>query len=131
VLSPNRSVGRRELTNETCASAILPKGLCHSKLFFEHCDHVNIAVWSADMAVDSERFAVRRERIFAADVELFGITFQQKQTKTELFRDSITELQTDLIAWLERVRAVEEVLVNDLHRPIAKLVPVKIGDEIE
>jgi antitoxin (DNA-binding transcriptional repressor) of toxin-antitoxin stability system len=43
----------------------------------------------------------------------------------------ITELQTDLMAWLERVRAGEEVLVSDLHRPIAKLVPVKIGDEIE
>jgi antitoxin (DNA-binding transcriptional repressor) of toxin-antitoxin stability system len=44
---------------------------------------------------------------------------------------NVIELQTNLIAWLERVRAGEEVLVSDLHRPIAKLVPVKIGDEIE
>lgn len=44
---------------------------------------------------------------------------------------NVTELQTNLIAWLERVRAGEEVLVSDLRRPIAKLVPVEIGDEIE
>jgi hypothetical protein len=52
-------------------------GHCHSELFFEHCDPVNIAVWSADMAGDSERFAVRRERIFSADVVLFGFTFDR------------------------------------------------------
>jgi hypothetical protein len=59
------------------ANAILPKGHCHSELFFEHYDPINIAVWSADMAGFSERFAVRRERIFAADVELFGFPFDR------------------------------------------------------
>jgi prevent-host-death family protein len=44
---------------------------------------------------------------------------------------NVTELQTNLLAWLERVRAGEEVLVNDQRRPIAKLVPVEIADEIE
>ena len=57
------------------ANAILPKEHCHSELFFEHYDPVNIAVWSTEMAGFSERFAVRRERIFAADVELFGFPF--------------------------------------------------------
>jgi hypothetical protein len=59
------------------ANAILPKGHCHSELFFEHCDPVNIAVWSAETVGDSESFAVRRERIFAADVELFGFPFDR------------------------------------------------------
>ena len=59
------------------ANAILPKGHCHSELFFEHYDPVNIAVWSAEMAGFSERFAVCRERIFAADVELFGFPFDR------------------------------------------------------
>ncbi|HEU0175148.1 MAG TPA: type II toxin-antitoxin system prevent-host-death family antitoxin [Blastocatellia bacterium] len=44
---------------------------------------------------------------------------------------NVTELQTNLIAWLERVRAGEEVLVSDLNRPIARLLPVEIGDGIE
>jgi antitoxin (DNA-binding transcriptional repressor) of toxin-antitoxin stability system len=44
---------------------------------------------------------------------------------------NITELQTNLIAWLERVRAGEEVLVSDLHRPIARLLSVEISDEVE
>jgi len=44
---------------------------------------------------------------------------------------NVTELQTDLITWLERVRAGEEVLVSDLNRPIARLLPVEIGDDIE
>jgi antitoxin (DNA-binding transcriptional repressor) of toxin-antitoxin stability system len=44
---------------------------------------------------------------------------------------NVTELQTNLIAWLERVRAVEEVLVSDLDRPIARLLPVEISDEVE
>lgn len=48
---------------------------CHSELFFEHCDPVKIAVWSAATAGDSERFAVRRERIFAAEVAPFGFPF--------------------------------------------------------
>ena len=43
---------------------------------------------------------------------------------------NVTELQTNLIAWLERVRAGEEVLVSDLHRPIARLLPVEISDEV-
>jgi prevent-host-death family protein len=43
----------------------------------------------------------------------------------------VTELQTNLIAWLERVRAGEEVLVSDLNRPIARLLPVEISDEVE
>ncbi len=44
---------------------------------------------------------------------------------------NVTELQTNLIAWLERVRAGEEVLVSDLHRPIARLLPVEISDEVD
>jgi prevent-host-death family protein len=44
---------------------------------------------------------------------------------------NVTELQTNLIAWLERVRAGEEVLVSDLNRPIARLLPVEVGDGIE
>ena len=44
---------------------------------------------------------------------------------------NVTELQTNLIAWLERVRAGEEVLVSDLDRPIARLLPVEISDEVE
>jgi antitoxin (DNA-binding transcriptional repressor) of toxin-antitoxin stability system len=44
---------------------------------------------------------------------------------------NVTELQTNLIAWLERVKAGEEVLVSDLHRPIARLLPVEISDEVE
>jgi len=44
---------------------------------------------------------------------------------------NVNELQTNLIAWLERVRAGEEVLVSDHNRPIARLLPVEIGDEIE
>src|SRR5262245_59303685 len=47
----------------------------HSELFFEHCDPVTIAGWSVATAGDSERFAIRRERIFAADVERFGFPF--------------------------------------------------------
>ena len=61
--------------NKTCADAILAKGHGHSELFFEHLYPVTIAVWSAATAGDSERFAVRRERIFAADVERFGFPF--------------------------------------------------------
>jgi len=37
----------------------------------------------------------------------------------------------NLIAWLERVRAGEEVLVSDLQRPIARLLPVEISDEVD
>jgi antitoxin (DNA-binding transcriptional repressor) of toxin-antitoxin stability system len=44
---------------------------------------------------------------------------------------NVTGLQTDLITWLERVRAGEEALVSDLNRPIARLLPVEIGDDIE
>ena len=44
---------------------------------------------------------------------------------------NVTELQTNLIAWLKRVKAGEEVLVSDLHRPIARLLPVEISDEVE
>jgi antitoxin (DNA-binding transcriptional repressor) of toxin-antitoxin stability system len=44
---------------------------------------------------------------------------------------NVTGLQTDLITWLERVRASEEALVSDLNRPIARLLPVEIGDDIE
>jgi antitoxin (DNA-binding transcriptional repressor) of toxin-antitoxin stability system len=44
---------------------------------------------------------------------------------------NVTELQTNLIAWLERVRAGEEVLVSDLDRPIARLLPVENSDEVE
>jgi antitoxin (DNA-binding transcriptional repressor) of toxin-antitoxin stability system len=44
---------------------------------------------------------------------------------------NVTELQTNLIAWLERGRAGEEVLVSDLDRPIARLLPVEISDEVE
>jgi len=44
---------------------------------------------------------------------------------------NVTELQTNLIAWLECVRAGEEVLVSELDRPIARLLPVEISDEVE
>ena len=49
----------------------------HSELFFEHCDPVNIAVWSDETVGDSESFGVRRERIFASDVELFGYNLSE------------------------------------------------------
>jgi prevent-host-death family protein len=44
---------------------------------------------------------------------------------------NIAELKNNLSAYLELVRAGEEVLVKDRHRPIAKLVPLTIGEDIE
>jgi hypothetical protein len=74
--------------NKTCADAILPNGHDHSELFFKHCDPVKIAVWSAATAGDSERFAVRRERIFAAEVAPFGFP-----TAIETMREAVTRLE--------------------------------------
>lgn len=44
---------------------------------------------------------------------------------------NVTQLQTNLSDWLDRVKAGEEVLVNDHHLPIAKLVPVAVDNQIE
>jgi hypothetical protein len=40
--------------------------------------------------------------------------------KREMQIVNVTELQTDLITWLERVRAGEEALVSDLNLSFAK-----------
>ena len=44
---------------------------------------------------------------------------------------NIAELKNNLSAYLELVRAGEEVLVKDRHRPIARLVPLEAGEDIE
>jgi prevent-host-death family protein len=44
---------------------------------------------------------------------------------------NIADLKNNLSAYLERVRAGEELLVKDRNRPIARLVPLKSGEDID
>ena len=44
---------------------------------------------------------------------------------------NIADLKNNLSAYLERVRAGEELLVKDRNRPVAKLVPLMSGDDPE
>lgn len=44
---------------------------------------------------------------------------------------NIADLKNNLSAHLERVRAGEELLVKDRNRPIAKLVPLASGEDLE
>jgi antitoxin (DNA-binding transcriptional repressor) of toxin-antitoxin stability system len=44
---------------------------------------------------------------------------------------NVAELRDNLSAYLELVRAGEEVWVKERQRPFAKLVPVEIGEDIE
>lgn len=44
---------------------------------------------------------------------------------------NIAELKNNLSAYLERVRAGEEVLVKDRHRPVARLVPLTANEDIQ
>lgn len=44
---------------------------------------------------------------------------------------NIADLKNNLSAHLERVRAGEELLVKDRNRPIAKLVPLVGGDDLD
>ena len=44
---------------------------------------------------------------------------------------NIADLKNNLSAHLERVRAGEELLVKDRNRPIAKLVPLSSGEDLE
>jgi prevent-host-death family protein len=43
---------------------------------------------------------------------------------------NIADLKNNLSAHLERVRAGEELLVKDRNRPIARLVPLSSGDDV-
>jgi prevent-host-death family protein len=44
---------------------------------------------------------------------------------------NIADLKNNLSAYLERVRAGEELLVKDRNRPIAKLIPLGAGEDLE
>jgi prevent-host-death family protein len=44
---------------------------------------------------------------------------------------NIADLKNNLSAYLERVRAGEELLVKDRNRPIARLVPFAAGDDVD
>lgn len=44
---------------------------------------------------------------------------------------NIADLKNNLSAHLERVRAGEELLVKDRNRPIAKLVPLAAGEDLD
>lgn len=44
---------------------------------------------------------------------------------------NIADLKNNLSAYLERVRAGEELLVKDRNRPIARLVPLVSGDDLD
>lgn len=44
---------------------------------------------------------------------------------------NIADLKNNLSAYLERVRAGEELLVKDRNRPVAKLVPLAPGGDPE
>jgi prevent-host-death family protein len=44
---------------------------------------------------------------------------------------NIADLKNNLSAHLERVRAGEELLVKDRNRPIARLVPLASGENID
>jgi prevent-host-death family protein len=44
---------------------------------------------------------------------------------------NIADLKNNLSAHLERVRAGEELLVKDRNRPIARLVPLTSGEDLD
>lgn len=44
---------------------------------------------------------------------------------------NIADLKNNLSAHLKRVRAGEELLVKDRNRPIAKLVPLASGEDLD
>jgi prevent-host-death family protein len=44
---------------------------------------------------------------------------------------NIADLKNNLSAHLERVRAGEELLVKDRNRPIARLVPLASGEDLD
>lgn len=44
---------------------------------------------------------------------------------------NIADLKNNLSAYLARVRAGEELLVKDRHRPIARLVPLIASDDLD
>lgn len=44
---------------------------------------------------------------------------------------NIADLKNNLSAHLERVRAGEELLVKDRNRPIARLVPLAAGENVD
>jgi prevent-host-death family protein len=44
---------------------------------------------------------------------------------------NIADLKNNLSAHLERVRAGEELLVKDRNRPIARLVPLSAGEDLD
>ncbi|MDQ3255606.1 MAG: type II toxin-antitoxin system prevent-host-death family antitoxin [Acidobacteriota bacterium] len=44
---------------------------------------------------------------------------------------NIADLKNNLSAHLERVRAGEELLVKDRNRPIAKIVPLASGEDLD
>jgi prevent-host-death family protein len=44
---------------------------------------------------------------------------------------NIAELRNRLTHYLREVRAGEEIVVRDRHRPIAKIVPLTIDDDTE
>src|SRR5918912_898449 len=44
---------------------------------------------------------------------------------------NIADLKNNLSAYLERVRKGEELLVKDRNRPIAKLVPLAVGEDLD
>ena len=44
---------------------------------------------------------------------------------------NIADLKNNLSAHLERVRAGEEMLVKDRNRPIARLVPLASGEDLD
>jgi len=44
---------------------------------------------------------------------------------------NIADLKNNLSAHLKRVRAGEELLVKDRNRPIARLVPLDLGEDLD
>lgn len=44
---------------------------------------------------------------------------------------NIAELKNNLSAYLERVRHGEEVIVKDRNRPIARLMPLAAGEDLD
>jgi prevent-host-death family protein len=44
---------------------------------------------------------------------------------------NIAELRNRLTQYLREVRAGEEIVVRDRHRPIAKIVPLRLDDDVE
>ena len=44
---------------------------------------------------------------------------------------NIADLKNNLSAHLERVRAGEELIVKDRNRPIARLIPLSAGEDLD